>query len=59
MGVDIEFVYSNKNLVASLVYLTLLTPEQAWMLCSVYGPHSLNGKAIFLGTGQQCCGFLC
>ena len=44
-GVKLEVVFSNKNVVASLVYSD--PPDQLWMLLNTYGPHSQVGKEHF------------
>ncbi|KAF3951928.1 hypothetical protein CMV_022471 [Castanea mollissima] len=44
-GVDLEIVYSNKNVIASLVYSD--PPSSPWLFLLIYGPPHVNGMARF------------
>ena len=42
---DLEIVYSDKNVIASLVYSN--PPSSAWLFLLIYGPPHVNGRARF------------
>ncbi|KAF3951838.1 hypothetical protein CMV_022555 [Castanea mollissima] len=44
-GVDLEIVYSDRNVIASLVYYDL--PSSPWLFLLIYGPPHANGRARF------------
>ena len=44
-GVDLEIVYSDKNVIASLVYSD--PPSSPWLFLLIYGPPYVNGRARF------------
>nr|POE89502.1 hypothetical protein CFP56_43297 [Quercus suber] len=44
-GVDLESVYSDKNVIASLVYFD--PPSSLWLFLLIYGPPHINGRARF------------
>jgi exonuclease III len=44
-GVDLEVVFSNKHIIASLIYSD--PPDSPWMLLSIRGPPSRNFKKSF------------
>ena len=44
-GMDLEIVYSDKNVIASLVYSN--PPSSPWLFLLIYGPPHLNGRARF------------
>nr|POF00550.1 putative ribonuclease h protein [Quercus suber] len=44
-GVDLEIVYSDKNVIASLAYSNPLSSP--WLFLLIYGPPHVNGRARF------------
>ena len=44
-GVDLEIVYFDRNVIASLVYFD--PPSSPWLFLLIYGPPHANGKARF------------
>ena len=44
-GVDLEIVYSDKNVIASLVYSD--PSSSPWLFLLIYGPPHVNGRARF------------
>ena len=44
-GMDLEIVYSDKNVIASLVYSN--PPSSPWLFLLIYGPPRVNGRARF------------
>nr|POE46674.1 putative mitochondrial protein [Quercus suber] len=45
MGVDIEVVFSDKNMIVALVYSD--PPEAPWLLFAIYGPYQRSKKRNF------------
>ena len=43
---NLEIVYSDKNVIATLVYSD--PPSSPWLLLLIYGPPHANGRARFL-----------
>ena len=46
LGVDLEVVYSDINLIAALIYSD--SPNTPWLLFAIYGPCKRNKKNEFL-----------
>ena len=44
-GMDLEIVYSDKNVIASLVYSD--PPSSPWLFLLIYGPPHVNGRERF------------
>ena len=44
-GVDVEVVFSNKNMIVALVYSN--PPEAPWLLFAIYGPNQRSKKEKF------------
>ena len=45
MGVDLEVVFSNKNMIVALVYSD--PPKAPWLLFAIYGPYQQSKKRNF------------
>ena len=45
MGVDLEVVFSDKNMIVALVYLD--PPKTPWLLFAIYGPYKQSKKRNF------------
>ena len=47
LGVELEMVFSNKNMIMALVYSD--PPEAPWLLFAIYGPIQRSKKEKFWG----------
>ena len=50
-GVEIEVIYSDKNVIASLIYSD--PPETAWLLINVHGPPYFAKRKKFWGLMEE------